>query len=42
VIGLRAADSSLRDLFTLYRASPWQRLRWLLVPSALPYFIAGL
>jgi NitT/TauT family transport system permease protein len=21
---------------------PWQRLRWLLVPSALPYFIAGL
>jgi NitT/TauT family transport system permease protein len=42
VIGLRAADSSLRDLFALYRASPWQRLRWLLVPSALPYFIAGL
>jgi NitT/TauT family transport system permease protein len=42
VIGLRAADSSLGDLFTLYRASPWQRLRWLLVPSALPYFIAGL
>jgi NitT/TauT family transport system permease protein len=42
VIGLREADSSLRDLFALYRASPWQRLRWLLVPSALPYFIAGL
>ncbi|MCU0938189.1 MAG: ABC transporter permease [Burkholderiaceae bacterium] len=42
VIGLRAADPNLRDLFTLYRASPWQRLRWLLVPSALPYFIAGL
>jgi NitT/TauT family transport system permease protein len=42
VIGLRAADPSLRDLFTLYGALPWQRLRWLLVPSALPYFIAGL
>jgi NitT/TauT family transport system permease protein len=42
VIGLRAADPQLRDLFRLYRASPWQRLRWLLVPSALPYFIAGL
>ena len=42
VIGLRAADPSLRDLFTLYGASPGQRLRWLLVPSALPYFIAGL
>ncbi|MGE0384656.1 MAG: ABC transporter permease [Gammaproteobacteria bacterium] len=42
VIGLRAADPNLRDLFTLYRASRWQRLRWLLVPSALPYFIGGL
>jgi NitT/TauT family transport system permease protein len=42
VIGLRSADTNLRDLFTLYRASPWQRLRWLLVPSALPYFIGGL
>jgi NitT/TauT family transport system permease protein len=42
VIGLRAADPNLRDLFRLYRATPWQRLRWLLVPSALPYFVAGL
>ena len=42
VIGLRSADHNLRDLFTLYRASPWQRLRRLLIPSALPYFIAGL
>jgi ABC-type anion transport system duplicated permease subunit len=42
VIGLRAADANLRDLFTLYRASPWQRLRLLLVPTSLPYFIAGL
>ena len=42
VIGLRAADAHLRDLFTLYRATPWQRLRWLRVPTALPYFLAGL
>ena len=42
VIGLRSTDPNLRDLFTLYRASRWQRLRWLLVPSALPYFVAGL
>jgi NitT/TauT family transport system permease protein len=42
VIGLRAADTHLRDLFRLYRATPLQRLRWLLVPSALPYFVAGL
>ena len=42
VIGLRSADHNLRDLFTLYRATPWQRLRYLLIPSALPYFVAGL
>ncbi len=42
VLGLRAADPNLRDLYRLYRATPWQRLRLLLVPSALPYFIAGL
>jgi NitT/TauT family transport system permease protein len=42
VQGLRAADPNLRDLFHLYRATPWQRLRLLLLPSALPYFLAGL
>jgi NitT/TauT family transport system permease protein len=42
VIGLRSADHHLKDLFNLYQASPWQRLRWLLVPSALPHFLAGL
>ena len=26
VIGLRSADSNLRDLFHLYKASPWQTL----------------
>ncbi|MCR8724560.1 ABC transporter permease [Frigidibacter sp. ROC022] len=42
VIGLRSADHNLRDLFTLYRATPLQRLRYLLAPSALPYFMAAL
>ncbi len=42
VVGLRSADHNLRDLFRLYRASPLQTLRHLLIPSALPYFIAGL
>ena len=42
VIGLKSADSNLRDLYALYRASPWQRFRYLLVPSALPYFLGGL
>jgi NitT/TauT family transport system permease protein len=40
--GLRSADANLRDLFRLYRATPLQRLRLLLLPSALPYFLAGL
>jgi len=42
VVGLRAADPLLRDLFVLCRASRVQRLRLLLLPSALPYFVAGL
>lgn len=42
VVGLRAADANLRDLFRLYRASPWQRLRLLRLPAAMPYFLAGL
>lgn len=42
VIGLRSADHNLKDLFQLYQTTPWQRLRYLLVPSALPYFLAGL
>ena len=40
--GLRSADPQLGELFTLYGATRWQRLRWLLVPSALPYFLSGL
>ena len=42
VLGLRSADLGLRDLFSLYAASRWQRFRYLLWPSALPYFLAGL
>lgn len=42
VTGLRSADANLRDLFKLYRASRWQTLCHLLVPSALPYFMTGL
>ena len=40
--GLRSVDPSLRDLFTLQRASRWQTLRYLLVPAALPSFMTGL
>jgi NitT/TauT family transport system permease protein len=41
-IGLHSAEPGLRDLFNLYGATPLKKLRWLLAPSALPYFLAGL
>lgn len=41
-LGLKSADHNLRDLMTIYRASRWQRLRYLELPSALPYFLGGL
>ena len=40
-LGLSSADHNLLDLFRLYRASRWQQLVWLRLPSALPYFLAG-
>jgi NitT/TauT family transport system permease protein len=42
VTGLRSIDPNLGDLFRLHRANAWQRLAWLRVPSALPFFVAGL
>lgn len=41
-LGLKSADHNLRDLMTIYRANRWQRLRYLQIPSALPYFLGGL
>jgi NitT/TauT family transport system permease protein len=41
-LGLKSADHNLRDLMTIYRASRWQRLRYLQLPTALPYFLGGL
>lgn len=41
-LGLNSADHGLRDLFRIYGASRWQRLRYLQLPSALPYFLGGL
>jgi len=40
--GLRATDAGLNALFQLYGATRWQRLRFLLVPGCVPYFLAGL
>src|SRR5579862_7820907 len=40
-LGLNSADRNLIALFRLYGASPWQTLRYLRLPAALPYFLAG-
>ncbi len=41
-IGLNSADRNLLALFRLYGATPAQTLRYLKLPTALPYFLAGL
>lgn len=40
--GLKSVDTNLMELFTLYRATPLQRFRLLLWPTALPYLLASL
>jgi len=41
-VGLNSADRNLLALFRLYGASRWQVLWLLRLPTALPYFLAGL
>ena len=41
-LGLHSADHNLVNLFRLYRATRWQTLLRLKLPSALPYFLGGL
>ncbi|MGJ3251225.1 MAG: ABC transporter permease [Elainellaceae cyanobacterium] len=41
-LGLNSADHNLVNLFKLYNASRWQTLRYLRLPSAMPYFLGGL
>jgi NitT/TauT family transport system permease protein len=41
-VGLSSADRNLLALFRLYGASPGQVLLYLRMPTALPYFLAGL
>ena len=42
VVGLRAVPHSLNELMHSLRASRWQMLRYLEIPSALPVFLGGL
>ncbi|GAA6618775.1 ABC transporter permease [Scytonema sp. NUACC26] len=41
-LGLNSIDSNLLNLFQLYKASRWQTLLYLRLPSAMPYFLGGL
>jgi NitT/TauT family transport system permease protein len=41
-LGLNSVDRNLAGLFQLYHASPLQTLRYLKLPSALPYILGGL
>jgi len=41
VLGMKSADRGLTDVFRLYRTSRWQRFRYLQLPSALPFILAG-
>ncbi len=40
-VGIKSVDHGLRNVFELYGASRWKRLRYLQLPSALPYILAG-
>jgi NitT/TauT family transport system permease protein len=40
--GIRAVDPKLAELFTLYRLSPGERLRYLYLPGIGPFVLAGL
>jgi len=42
VAGLNEVDSDALELFRALRASPWQTLRWLRLPNAVPFVVAGL
>ncbi|HSB77342.1 MAG TPA: ABC transporter permease [Candidatus Methylomirabilis sp.] len=42
VTGLNEVDSDALELFAALRASRWQTLRWLRLPNAVPYVVAGL
>jgi len=42
MVGLQAVPENLKDLMASLQATPWQTLRYLEVPAALPVFLGGL
>lgn len=41
-VGVKAVPENLRDLMRSLRATPWQNLRLLEIPAALPIFLGGM
>jgi NitT/TauT family transport system permease protein len=41
-LGMKSVDHNLLNLFELYHSSRWQRLRFLQLPSAMPYLLGGM
>jgi NitT/TauT family transport system permease protein len=42
IAGIRSADGKLRELFILYRLSLGEKLRFLYIPSLLPFILGGM
>ncbi len=42
VVGIRSVPEALRDLLRALDATPWQVIRYLEIPAALPVFLGGL
>lgn len=42
VAGLNEVDRDALELFRALRTTPWQTLRWLRLPNAVPFVVAGL
>ena len=41
-LGIKSVDHNLLNLFDLYGASRWQKLRLLQLPASLPYLLGGM
>jgi len=41
-LGMKSVDHNLLNLFDLYHATRWQRLRYLQLPSAMPFLLGGM
>ena len=40
--GIRETDGSLIEMAAAYRISPWKRIRYIYIPSVMPYFSSAI